>query len=73
MTATIVELRCPVGPRRLLAKMRSEGGTVHVTEGNLMEFACRDCAHAARQSGSTVRRVLHRFDFAGALVETIYE
>lgn len=71
------ELRCPFGPRKLLAKIRLRGdGTVRVTEGNLLELSCRDCTHRARrrafQEGTPEpTRVLHRFDVAGQLVETV--
>ena len=36
-----------------------------MTDGNLMEFVCRDC-----QTELGVARVFHRFDFAGRFVET---
>lgn len=54
-------------------KVVSEGGTPIISEGNLMELACRDCAKALRAQGEDVSRVLHRFDFLGNLVETVTE
>ncbi len=69
----IVELRCPVGPKQLLAKLRTDGEKAHVTSDNLMELACRDCARNAREYDPAVRRVLHRFDFAGELIESVVE
>ena len=72
MTA-VVEMRCPSNPRKLLAKIRSEGGHPRVVNGNLMELACRDCASVERRSGRPTRLVLHRYAFDGQLVETIYE
>lgn len=65
-----IEIRCPVGPRRLLSKVISEGGTPHIT-GNLIEFACDDCKRYERKSDPDVVRVLHRFDLAGSLVESL--
>jgi len=69
----IVEVRCPVGPRALLFKLRREGEIPRVSDGNLLELACRDCARNARQFDPDVRRVLHRFDFAGQLIESVVE
>jgi hypothetical protein len=69
-----VEVRCPVGPRRLFAKFRLEGGvTPHVTPDNLVEFACADCRKELRERGETVRLVLHRYNFFGDLIETAVE
>lgn len=65
-----VEIRCPVGPRRLLSKLISSGGKPHVVDGNLIEFACDDCKRSARRVTPGVVRVLHRFDLAGTLVES---
>ena len=65
-----VDLRCPVGPRRLLAILRQEGKRPTYLEDNTVEFACSDCARAARRAGRDVLRVLHRFNFAGQLVDT---
>lgn len=70
----IVEVRCPVGPRRLFAKLRLEGGiNPHVTEDNLVEFSCDDCKRERRARGERVFRVLHRFDFFGTLVQTVID
>lgn len=74
MTTEIVELRCPVGPRRLFAKFRLGGGTdPHVTDDNLVEFACSDCKRSVRDQGRPVDRVLHRYNFFGELVESVVE
>lgn len=67
---TLLELRCPVGPRALLAKIVAAGGPVVVTPDNLVELSCRDCKHRERANGNTCRLVLHRFDIAGNLVES---
>jgi len=66
-----IEIRCPVGPRRLLSKVISTGGHPLVQD-NLIEFACSDCKRTLRQAGemTDVLRVLHRFDLSGSLVES---
>lgn len=72
VSMTAVELRCPVGAQKLLGKVLREGGQPVVTD-NLMELACRDCAQNAREFDPTVRRVLHRFNVIGELVESVVE
>jgi hypothetical protein len=72
-TVQIVELRCPEGIGGLLMKVRREGEMPRVSEGNLLELNCRDCARNARQVDPSVRRVLHRFSFAGDIVESVVE
>lgn len=68
-----VDLRCPYGARALLAKIVQQGGEAHRTNENLMELACRDCARRERQKDSNIRRVLHRFNVLGELVESVVE
>lgn len=78
-----VELRCPVGPRRLLAVVVQRGERPTYTGDNLIEFACADCARLARKNGGVygalqlrgadVGRVYHRYNIAGELVEVEYE
>ncbi len=62
MTAS-TDLRCPIGG--LLAKVTGHR-PLHITDGNLIELACRDCR---RKLGA--RQVLHRFNVAGQLVESV--
>ena len=70
----VVELRCPDGPRQLLMKLRlNNDGDARVTNDNLLEITCRDCARQHRQHDPSVARVLHRFNFAGELVESVVE
>jgi hypothetical protein len=38
---------------------------------NLIELECPDCKVRKRRAGQPVRRVLHRYDFLGRLVETL--
>lgn len=69
-----IEVRCPVGPQRLLSKLRLTGESPHyVPEDNTVEFACSDCKRALRARGKNVGRVLHRYNFIGELVQTVLE
>lgn len=69
--STYVDLRCPVGAKRLLGKARSTGESVNFVEGYLLELACRDCRNAiAALEGKKPSVVLHRFNVLGELVET---
>jgi hypothetical protein len=70
---TAVELRCPVGAKRLLGKSLRDGDKPVVNSDNLLELACRDCATNARQFDGSVVRVLHRFNVLGELVESVVE
>ena len=65
-----VELRCPVGPRRLLAKTVVAGEHPKIVEGNLVELSCDDCKRTLRQQGGPGLRVLHRYNLLGDLVES---
>lgn len=66
----VVEIRCPVGPRKLLSKLILENKKPHITNDNLIEFACFDCCRAARRKHPEVVRVLHRYNLVGELVES---
>jgi hypothetical protein len=68
-----VELRCPIGPKALLAKVIKQGDGTRRTEGNLLELACRDCAKQLRKKNPEVKRVLHRFNILGELVESVVQ
>ena len=75
--AESLELRCPEGwgacpAGKLLAKLKLSGGQPsYVKPDNLIELECADCAKRLRRQGQRVRRVLHRYDFLGNLVETL--
>jgi hypothetical protein len=82
VTEEVVEVRCPVGypradgtchPGRLLMKIRQAGERPqYVHPDNLIELYCDDCTRALRRAGRRgVRRVLHRYDFVGELIETL--
>lgn len=66
----VVDLRCPEDSRALLMRYYREVGKPAVSD-NLMELSCRVCTKNARQLDRTVVRVLHRFDLAARLVESV--
>jgi hypothetical protein len=70
---TVLEYRCPLGARRLFMIMRRRGEQPsYIHPDNLIEFSCYDCRHRlAQQESRRVRRVLHRYDLAGTLIETL--
>lgn len=74
--AGLTDLRCPApwgvcSAGRLLAKLKLSGQKPSfVHPDNLIELECPDCKVRMRKSGRPVRRVLHRYDFLGRLVET---
>lgn len=80
--AEVVELRCPqpkswdseCHPGKLLAKLRIGGEEPsYIHPDNLIEMQCQDCKRHLTSQGRSVRRVLHRYDFAGTLVDTLVE
>jgi hypothetical protein len=65
---TKIDLRCPIGPRKLLGRIRSEGGHTPVVQG-LMELACRECRSVVeREKGIKPLQVLHCYNLLGELV-----
>lgn len=66
-----VELRCPSG--KLFAMLvRDPAADRQLNRSlNLVEVSCSDCRRHQRAIGQQCTRVLHRFDFAGQLVETV--
>ena len=68
---SIVEVRCPVGPRKLFTKLKlGETTARYIQPGNLIEFPCRDCRGLVSRESDEVIRVLHRYNFLGDLIET---
>jgi hypothetical protein len=67
-----IEFRCDANPRKLFARLLVRERP-KVSDGNLLEFACRECRAVLRERGDAVAVVLHRFDAAGDLVETVVE
>jgi hypothetical protein len=61
-----VDLRCPVNPSRLFAKLQMQEAVI--VEGNLIEVACTDCRQL--RNDPDVLRVVHRFNVIGEAVET---
>ena len=69
--STQLDLRCPHGPRQLLAKVSRDGDYHAMSDDRLtLDIACRDCAKQARKMDPRVRRVVHRFNVLGELVTT---
>lgn len=69
-----VEVRCPVGPRKLFTKLKlGEESGRYVPETNAIEFTCSDCARTLGRQRQQRCRVYHRFNFIGELIETIVE
>lgn len=69
----VVDVRCPVGPRSLLMRLRLTEDHPFVNDDNLLELACDSCKSTLRKSGKNVKRVLHLYDFTGALSHTRIE
>jgi hypothetical protein len=65
-----VELRCPEGMGKLLAKTSHEGPAALALAAGVVEVACSNCARAHRARGLFCARVLHRFNLLGELVGT---
>ena len=72
MEKHVIEIRCPVGPRRLFTKLVQSGEVATITNDNLIEFACTDCRKALKRTGRDVHRVLHRYNLAGELVTSLF-
>ncbi len=60
----MVELRCPDGMGKLLAR------TARLEADGVVELACNNCARALRATGRPCARVLHRFNLLGELLAT---
>lgn len=67
---TEVEIRCPIGPRKLFSKLIQSGDKPIYTDDNLIEFACTDCRKLLAKRGLKYKRVMHRYNLAGELVST---
>jgi hypothetical protein len=65
-----VQVRCPVGPRELLAKILVEGPPPVEVPGNLMGLKCSFCTRQARKADPSVLHVVHCYDFLGTLIES---
>ncbi len=67
---TTVEVRCPVGPRKLFTKLKLGEEFANFLPGNLIEFTCSDCARRIGRERRVKVRVFHSFNFVGELVNT---
>lgn len=67
---TTVEVRCPVGPRKLFTKLKLGEEFASYLPNNLIEFTCSDCAKQIGRERQTRVRVFHCFNFIGELVST---
>jgi hypothetical protein len=85
LVAEQVDLRCPGNvpwsadsdectPGHLLARLRIAGEKPSfVHPENLIEMACPDCKRDYRRLGRPVKRVLHRYNMLGELLETLIQ
>lgn len=73
MERLVKEVRCPEDPRRLFTKLIQEGKKPVITDGNLIEFACQNCKKSYNLENIRCVRVLHRYNLAGELIETVFE
>jgi hypothetical protein len=44
-----------------------------VLGGDVLELACQRCKQRLARSGHRARRVIHRYSFSGALLETVID
>ncbi len=70
---TTVEVRCPVGPRKLFTKLKLGEEFGKYLPNNLIEFTCSDCAKTISRQRQARVRVYHRFNFVGELISTQVE
>ena len=73
------EVRCPVGSRTLLMKLRMDPEASRgVSKDNLVMVMCRECTKherrvCAKAGLGTSFRIIHCFSFDGEYVETMRE
>ncbi len=72
--AEVIEVRCPIGPRRLFTKLKlGEEHGRYIHPDNLIEFTCYDCSRRVARQRQRPTRIYHRFNFVGELIESIAE
>ena len=72
--SSVVEVRCPLGPRQLFTKLKlGEASGIYIHPANLIEFPCGDCRRRMSREHGRVVRVFHRFNFLGELIETVVQ
>lgn len=67
---TEVEVRCPVGPRKLFTKLKLGEEFAQYLPNNLIEFSCQDCSRRISRDRQGRVRVFHSFNFIGELINT---
>lgn len=65
-----VEVRCPVGPKKLFTKLKLGEEFGKYLPNNLIEFTCSDCSKRISRERNMRVRVFHRFNFIGELVNS---
>ncbi len=70
---TTVEVRCPLGPRKLFTKLKLGEEFGKYLPNNLIEFTCSDCAKRIGRERQQRVRVYHQFNFVGELICTHVE
>lgn len=68
--AEMVDLRCPITPIKLFAKVKAADEDVLVLPDNVIEVACASCRKTLREQGRDVTYVLHRYNLLGECIET---
>jgi len=68
-----VEVRCPVGPKKLFTKLKLGEEFATITPSNCIEFTCSDCARRISREQQRRVRVFHTFNFVGDLIDTRVE
>jgi hypothetical protein len=62
------DLRCPVTPRTLFAKLSTPDVTIG--DRNVISIACDSCKRELRRRGQRVALVVHRYNMIGQLLGT---
>jgi hypothetical protein len=65
-----VEVRCPVGPKKLFTKLKLGEEFAKYLPDGLIEFTCTDCAKAFRRKTNHFFRIFHSYNFVGELIST---
>lgn len=74
----VIDIRCPVGAKNLLLKVKLQQETLNVNRDNLICVSCRDCTRTSRKEmasagQSTNFRIIHHFWPDGQLCESVRE
>lgn len=74
----VIDIRCPVGAKNLLLKVKLQQENLEVSKDNLILISCRDCTRGQRKEMAdaglpTSFRVVHQFWPDGTLESSIRE